>query len=193
MEKNRDQNVPAQAVATVVDAAVPDAATPVVRLEGTRLGDIDVPENLVIEFPEGILGFPDSKRYVIVQHPSGGPFQWLQSVDDPGLAFVAGDPAEFFDNYDLTIAPEQLNAIKATSLEEIVVIVLLVVPQDPKKITANLQGPVLINRNARIGQQLVIQSQGYSTRQPIFSATTGDVSKEAAIDAVGSASASGGE
>ena len=191
MEKNRGQDVPFQAISTVAEATDPNAATSVVRLEGTRLGDFEVPEDRVIEFPEGILGFPDSKRFVIVQHPSGGPFQWLQSVDESELAFVAADPTEFFDNYDISILSDQLHTIKATSVKDTVVIVFLVVPQDQKKITANLQGPVLINQKKRIGQQFVIQARGYSTQHPIFPATTGDSSSEA--EAVSSANTSGGE
>ena len=54
----------------------------------TRFGDQEAPVDMIVEFPDGLLGFPDCRRFIIVQNPSGGPFQWLQSIDEPGLAFV---------------------------------------------------------------------------------------------------------
>lgn len=191
MEKNCGQEASSRAVAAVVEDAAPNAARAIVRLEGTRIGDFEVPEDMVIEFPEGILGFPDSKRFVIVPHPSGGPFQWLQSVDEPELAFVAADPTEFFDNYQISLSPEQLRSVKATSMEEIIAIVFLVVPLDPKMITANLQGPVLINPNERLGQQFVLSSQGYSTRQPVFPGKTSESPSGQEVELVGPAPRSG--
>ena len=64
-------------------------------VDTTRFGAIDIEESSVIEFPEGLLGFGDCKRYVLLDHPGGnGLFEWLQSVERPELAFCVIDPAQ---------------------------------------------------------------------------------------------------
>ncbi len=140
--------------------------------ETTRFGAVEVPDDKVIRFPDGLLGFPEQQRYVLVQNPSGGPFQWLQSVDEPALAFVAAEPGHFFENYAVPASSEELRALCLESMEDAVVLVLLVVPPDPSRITANLQGPLLINPDARVGRQLVLQVPEYTTRHAIFPAGT---------------------
>ena len=134
----------------------------------TRFGDQEAPVDMIVEFPDGLLGFPDCRRFIIVQNPSGGPFQWLQSIDEPGLAFVVAEPMEFFENYDVPAKAAELESIGLSVIDDAVVLVLLVVPSDPTLITANLQGPIVINPEARLGKQLVLQVPEYTTSRPIF-------------------------
>jgi len=62
----------------------------------TRFGDVDIAEDRVITFPKGLLGFADNKRYCLFEPNEDACFYWLQSLDDPTLAFVVTDPALFF-------------------------------------------------------------------------------------------------
>ncbi len=135
----------------------------------TRFGELEVQEKDIITFPRGLIGFPDAARYVVIDHPGGGPFRWLQAVDRPETAFAVTDPLLFFPDYRVPVSSEDLKDIRIADPADGVVVVILVVPRDPWKITANLQGPVVINTRERLGVQLVLTSPEYSTKHCIFS------------------------
>jgi len=138
------------------------------KVATTRFGEIELREEDIITFKRGLIGFPDFKRYVIIDHPGGGPFKWLQAVDAPQLAFAITDPLIFFPDYRVPVAMEDLEEIRITNAEDGVVVVILVVPRDPYGITANLQGPVVINMKDRLGMQLVLNVPEYTTKHLIF-------------------------
>jgi flagellar assembly factor FliW len=140
-----------------------------VRCNTTRFGELDIPPERIITFPCGLIGFGVLRDFVLVDHPGGGPFQWLQSVERPELAFVITDPKLFFPDYAVAVKEEDLRQIGITDPAHGVVVVILVVPHDPRRITANLQGPIVINLKERLGRQLVLDVPRYTTRHPIFS------------------------
>ncbi len=139
------------------------------RLNSTRFGELEVPPDRIITFPQGLIGFGDVRRFMLVENPGGGPFRWLQAVDFPDLAFVITDPKIFFPDYTVSVKEEDLRSIGIADPAQGVVVVILVVPRDPRGITANLQGPIVINLRDRLARQLVLDVAGYTTRHPIFS------------------------
>ena len=138
------------------------------KLKTTRFGEIEIPETEIYTFPEGLFGFADVRSYLIVESPQGGLFRWLQSTEAPSLAFVVCDPAPFFPEYRVKVRPEDLAAIKLLDVAAGVVLVILTVPRDPREITANLQGPLVLNREARLGRQVVLAEPGVTPRHRIF-------------------------
>ena len=138
------------------------------KIATTRFGEIEVREEDIVAFPRGLIGFPQAQRYVLLDHPGGGPFRWLQSTDSPPTAFVVTDPLLFFPEYRVPVSPDELREIHIAEPGDGVVVVILVVPRDPYGITANLQGPVVINTVARLGVQLVLNVPEYGTKHPIF-------------------------
>ncbi|MEK7273277.1 MAG: flagellar assembly protein FliW [Nitrospirota bacterium] len=123
----------------------------------------------MLTFPSGILGFPDCRRYVMLDHDTDAPFKWLQSLDEPGLAFVILDPASFHPEYDVQVPHEALLEVDGKDNEELIVSVLLTIPSnDPTGITANLRGPLLMNPRTKLCKQLIL-SDSYPTRFPLFS------------------------
>ncbi len=139
------------------------------QCRSTRFGTCDVRPDAVLTFPSGILGFPDCRRYVILDHDTDAPFKWLQSLDEPGLAFVILDPAYFHPEYDVQVPHEALLEVESKDNEELIVSVLLTIPSnDPTGITANLRGPLLMNPRTKLCKQLIL-SDSYPTRFPLFS------------------------
>jgi flagellar assembly factor FliW len=129
---------------------------------------MELPEERIYTFPQGLIGFPQVRRFAMVDNPGGGPFQWLQAVDFPELAFVITDPLVFFPDYTVPLKVEVLQSIGMEDVKQAVVVVILVVPHNPRLITANLQGPIIINPAGRIARQLVLDVAEYSTRHFIF-------------------------
>jgi flagellar assembly factor FliW len=134
----------------------------------TRFGDLEVRDEDVIQVPEGILGFGSDKRYVLLEDPQQEPFLWFQSLDDPQLAFVLVDPHLFFPDYQVAISREEIADLELKDASEARILVVLVVSEDPGKITANLKGPLVLNPRTRQAKQVVLLDEQYGTRHPLL-------------------------
>jgi flagellar assembly factor FliW len=121
-----------------------------------------------VTFPSGLLGFPEQQRYVILDHDTEAPFKWLQSVEEPALAFVILDPALFHPGYHIDVPADAWAEIKTVDREEVALVVILTIPSDdPGRITANLRGPLVISHKTKLGKQLVL-TEDVPTRHPLF-------------------------
>lgn len=133
-----------------------------------RFGDLHIDEERIVQFPAGILGFEELKRYVLVERSTHASICFLQAVDDPDVAFALGEPASFRPDYRPQLWDDDREALAYTGQETLQVWAILTVPQDVRQITANLLAPVVINVERRLGRQ-VVQSDGvYSTRHNIL-------------------------
>ena len=144
------------------------------KYTSSRLGTLDIKEESVLTFPSGLLGFPESRRYVILDHDTAAPFKWLQSLDEPALAFVIIDPDLVLTTYRVEVSTEAMAEVQAHAEEELSTAVILTIPSDdPGRITANLRGPLLMNPRTRLCKQLVLSDE-MPTRHPLFPLTAPD-------------------
>ena len=121
--------------------------------------------------PFGMLGFPDEKRYAIVQHKENSPFFWYQSVDDPALAFVITSPFFFVPDYSVPLddAINQLSWDDEKIEEKVELYVVVNIPNGaPNKMTANLIGPIVVNTDTFQAFQMVVTDSPYSHRFPLL-------------------------
>ncbi len=146
--------------------AAPSA--PRVRVHTSRFGDIDIEIGRAIKIPGGLLGFPDSARYALLEPDQDSPFWWLQSLDEGHLAFVVTDPMEFFPDYQVEVRTEELEALGIVERTDLDVLVILSLKGGIESMTANLQGPILLNAKTRVGRQFVLKDSGYQTRHALF-------------------------
>ena len=140
------------------------------KIKTTRFGTITTEEEKTITMPFGMLGFPDVKRFVILQHKENSPFFWYQSVDDPMLAFVIMSPFLFKPDYSVNLE----NVLKEMSWNEeekqnnLELYVVVNIPKGaPDKMTANLIGPILINNKIHQAVQMVISDSPYTHKFPL--------------------------
>ncbi len=138
-----------------------------------KLGWIQYRPDQVIEFVEGLLGFPDLRRYVLIDHRKGV-FMWLQSLEDPSTAFLAVDPWFFFPDYSPEIPDEDAEALELAEPYNFSLFCLVTVPREPRRMTVNLKGPVLVNLVNRRAKQVVVTNPEYSIRQPVFPESEGE-------------------
>jgi flagellar assembly factor FliW len=132
----------------------------------TRFGVISIAEDRVITFPKGLLGFPQARRYCLLEPGEDACFFWLQSLDEPGLAFVVTDPALFVADYSVPIRPEQMTELRLNRTEDAQVFVI--VNKVDQTLTGNLQGPLVINTITREGEQMVLAEKRWTTRHPLM-------------------------
>jgi flagellar assembly factor FliW len=133
----------------------------------TRFGRLAVDPAEVITLPRGLFGFPAAHRYVLLDHTPGGPFKWLQSVDDPALAFVVVDPYQFFPEYEFELDEERARRLGIDRPEEARILTTVTLRSAPKEVTANLLGPLVVGTRTLRAEQLVLDAERYSTRHPL--------------------------
>lgn len=136
-----------------------------ININTVRFGDVSVDEARIISFVEPILGFKNSTRFVILDHAEDSPFKWLQSADEPELAFVVTNPKFFGVDYEFLLPDETATQLQLTNPEEALVLTIVNIPQgDPGKMTANLLGPIVINQASCKAMQVVLNDGNYSTK-----------------------------
>ncbi len=108
------------------------------KLKTKPFGEIEVDEAQELLFLNGLFGFENYKKYYILEDPESA-FVWLQSSEDPGLAFIMIQPLQFKAEYKLNISQEDLNDIKIKEKDkELMDFAIVTIPEDPSKMTANL-------------------------------------------------------
>lgn len=137
------------------------------KFESEKLGIIEYDPEQVITFDEGILGFPGLHEYVLLEHTKGV-FMWLQSLEEPALAFLVVDPWIFFPEYSPEIPDEDVVALELKEPYNFSVFCFVTVPPEPEKITVNLKGPTVVNLNTRKARQVVLLNQEYTTGHRVF-------------------------
>jgi flagellar assembly factor FliW len=139
------------------------------QITTTRFGVLDALDDQMVEIQGGLLGFPDASRYLRVAMPDAEGWLWLQSVDDPELAFLAIDAFLFFPAYDLELPEADVAAIELEASTDAEVLALVTVHRADDGamdgITANLLGPIVINDRTKVGRQVVLSDSQYSTRE----------------------------
>ena len=142
-----------------------ESGSPTIIVPSSRFGDLEVPKDTIIDFPAGLIGFPHARRFVMIDHKP--PFSWLQSVDDPHLAFVVIDGFEFGQQFDLK-PPFGDRDCDFKEDDEYAILLIVTVRPDPKQTTANLKAPLFVNIRNRRGVQVIFDDPRYSTRHLLW-------------------------
>ena len=140
------------------------------KIRTTRFGEIEVDETQAIHFSEGILGFPEQKDYILLEHKPGSPFIWLQSMTDPDLAFVMTNPFLINNDYLADLSPGEKALFRHDDDNDIMVFALVTIPRgEAEKATVNLLGPIIIDTGSRNARQVILANSGYSHCHPLKS------------------------
>ncbi len=137
------------------------------KVETTRFGALEVDEQSTLQMADGPLGFEGQTQFCLIQHRPDTNFRWLQSMTDPGLAFVVVDPAEFFEGYDIEITDADAEKLALTDAKDALVLVILTIGENGESITANLAAPIVVNSKSLVGMQVVLQDERYCVRHAL--------------------------
>ena len=141
------------------------------QIKTTRFGTIDIEEEKIIKMPFGMLGFPDKKKFIILQHQENSPFFWYQSVDDPGLAFVITDPFLFIPDYkiDLEVTLKEMSWNGDGNGRNLNLFIVVNIPRGmAHKMTGNFIGPILVNEKVYQAVQIVLSNSPFTHKFPLF-------------------------
>lgn len=138
----------------------------------TRIfGQVEVSEEKMITFANGIIGFPDLKHFTLLHDEEKGTdagIRFLQSIEEPGFAMPVMDPLLVAPNYDPKVEDELLAGAGKLSDENILVLVTVTVPSDLTQMSVNLQGPIVINVEERKACQIIVEPDRFPVKFPIY-------------------------
>lgn len=142
--------------------AVKSSETNDIEIETSRFGRVRVERKKIITMIAPFLGFPGSKQFFLRPHGEDSPFMWLQSLDDPNLAFVVVQPGLFLNDYSPALQPFVLDELLLEKGNAPEILVILTIPAGkPRAMTANLLGPVVVNVNRRLAKQVLLDPNRY--------------------------------
>ncbi|MGN0154388.1 MAG: flagellar assembly protein FliW [Lachnospiraceae bacterium] len=134
-------------------------------------GEVELDDAKVLEFPNGIIGFEDFKKYAIlydIDNESETRISWLQSLEEPTLALPVIDPLAIAPEYAPMIEDELLKPLGNPADEDLLFLLVMTVPSDMTKVTANMKAPVIINAEERKGVQLIVDNADYPVKFNVY-------------------------
>ena len=138
-------------------------------IETKIFGKIEVDEEKLITFPQGIVGFPELKDFMLIHDGEGtGSIRWLQSIQEPAFAMPVVDPLTIVPDYNPNIEDELLKPLGNVTSDNMLVLVTITVPKEIEKMTVNLKGPIVINSESLKAAQLIIDDDKYQVKFPIY-------------------------
>ena len=138
------------------------------RIENTKLGDIEIDDARIVTLPEGILGFSDARRYTVLDIRKGSSLKWLLSIDRPELALVVTDPYAWFPEYRMPLTDSDAAALAFREDDELSVMAIVTIRGKRREdTTMNLRAPIAVNLRTLLGRQVVLSEDRWGIRVPL--------------------------
>lgn len=148
----------------------------------TRLfGEVDIPDEKIITFEQGVMGFEDCKKFTIIYDTSREErtaISWLQCMDEPELAFPMISPFYIMEDYDPVVESELLEPLGEVNEENLVLFVFMNIKSDIKQLTANMKAPVIINSDTLKGVQIIVENDEYDIKYNVYDVVQRQKSEE---------------
>ena len=139
-------------------------------IDTERFGSFDTKDSKTILFPSGLPGFEDMRKFIILEVGETKPIYWLQSIEDKHVSLPVIITFEILDDYNIEIRDNDLEDLQFESKNDLLIMNVIVIPQDIKKMTVNLAAPIIINAKHGIAKQIIIDSTDLPIRYPVYEA-----------------------
>lgn len=136
----------------------------------TRFGSSETSESKIITFPYGLPGFEELRKFIIVEVDETRPIYWLQSIENKHIALPVIVSLAILNDYNINIREHELDDLELDSPDDILILNVVVIPEDITKMTVNLAAPVVINAKRGIGKQIIIDAAELPLRYPVYEA-----------------------
>ena len=133
-------------------------------------GELDLPEEKIVTFDRGIIGFENLKRFTILYdcEKEETNISWLQSVEEPGFAMPVIKPWLVKEDYNPVVEDELLSGLGELTEENLVILLTMNVPPDLTKMSVNLKAPIIMNSDTRKGAQIVVENKDYVIKYRVY-------------------------
>ncbi len=142
------------------------------EIQTKAMGQVEILEKQIIVLEQGFYGFKDFHRFALIDAPQE-PFIWVQSLDKEDLAFLAIDPFLFRPDYEIDIEDSLLEPLGIENPSDVLVFALVTIPPDGSPVTANLQGPLIVNKRNNMAMQAVLPDVKWKTKHDIVAEAAG--------------------
>jgi len=137
------------------------------KIQTSRFGELDIDDTRIITFTEPVLGFPDDKKFVLLDN-TNNLFKWLQSTDNKDLAFVMIDPLLIYENYEVSVTSDDVKDLNLSGIDKAVVLCIVNIANECASVTANLVAPIILNPEKMLAKQIVLLNSPYSLKHNIL-------------------------
>ncbi len=141
------------------------------KVETNVFGEIEIAEDRIISMENGIIGFPDLKQFAIVHNSEreDASVAWFVSLDEPAFALPVIDPLVVCSEYNPEVEDEMLRPLGEFASDDMLVLVTMTIPKGKlEEMTVNLKAPIIINSKDRKGVQIILESEAYKIKYPIY-------------------------
>jgi flagellar assembly factor FliW len=133
-----------------------------------RFGQLTVSDEEIITVSQGLLGFPEYTRFCLVDSGDDTLILWLQSLENPEIAFPLLEPKIFKPDYTVRLSAVELRDLRLNNINQSAVFSVLTIPEEMTQMTANIKAPLVINLKEQLARQVVLQENEYSVKHPMF-------------------------
>lgn len=141
------------------------------RINSRVFGEVEIDQNKIIEFVNGIVGFPELTEFALIsnnEESTDAPIKWLQSMQDGEVALPVIDPLLILPDYNPQVEDEWLKSLGELSAENLLVLVTVTVPKDITGMSINLKGPIIIQVDQKKACQVIVDGEEYALKYPIY-------------------------
>lgn len=139
-----------------------------VRVHTVNFGDLEIPQDKIVMFKEGLPGFPHIRRFTVLEREELHPFRYLQSLDDPPVALLIVNPFLIEPSYEFRLSPADMDEIGCAAPNQVSVHVVATIPDNAADTSVNLMAPIVINEEKNLGKQVIIHDSGYSVKHRLL-------------------------
>lgn len=150
------------------------------QLTGTRFGTIDFLDTDILTFAGGLIGFPQLKTFLAVPQKEGSPFHWLQSLEEPAIAFLTCSPWTYVPDYTPALKKDELADMSLTDESAVILVTTSIPGGDVSQMAMNLAAPIVLNIETRQGRQVILEGEAYTIKHKVFSSDSPAPAKQAA-------------
>ncbi len=137
-------------------------------IKTVNFGELEIPEDRIVEFNEGLPGFPQIHRFAVLEYENVKPFQYLQALGNPPIALLVIDPFLVDPGYAFQLSNSDMEEIQVTKSEDLTVYAVAAIPDNPEEATVNLMAPIVINEKTRRGKQVILLDTNYSIKHRLL-------------------------
>lgn len=128
------------------------------KWKNRQFGELEFDDEHVLTFPEGIIGFEDCRRYVLINDEDSQPFRWLVSIEDEDISFPLLNPKIFVPDYDAGKSQK----------DDATILAVASLSKEIERSTVNLRSPVIIMNKSKTGKQVILDKEAYALQHPLF-------------------------
>ena len=137
-------------------------------VETERFGSFELDDDKIIDFPLGLPGFEELHKFIILEITESKPLYWLQSTENRYIALPTIIPFEFIEDSYIEVRDSELEELHIENQNDLIVLNVVVIPENMKETTANLAAPIIVNVKEGIGKQIIIDTAELPVRYPIY-------------------------